>query len=138
MKLTSRLRSTVLGSTLAVALTLSGCASLKPKSPEEQVTELAGKRWAALIAGKWDDAYGMLAPSFRAVTPMATYRGKFGPGGWTGAEVFKVTCETEGACTARVIVTVHIPAITRNNKGLSAPVDETWVQEEGRWWFLDK
>lgn len=127
-----------LATALAATLAFTGCASAPPKTPQEQVKELAAKRWEALIAGKWDDAYAMLAPSYRAVTPMNRYRGKFGVGGWSSAEVFTVTCETTSSCTARVVVTVQIPAITRNNKGLSAPVDETWVEEDGKWWMLDK
>ena len=40
----------VLGGWLA-ALALGGCASVAPKSPEEQVTERAEAHWKALIAG---------------------------------------------------------------------------------------
>jgi len=134
----SRVRYLTLAVSLAVTLAFTGCASMTPKTPQEQVKDLALKRWEALIGGKWETAYAMLAPSYRAVTSFNSYRGKFGVGGWSNAEVHSVICETESACTARMVITLKIPSITHNDKGITAPVNEAWVEEDGKWWMLDK
>lgn len=139
MKKPERLKPKLALAVALAAAVLAGCATAPPSTKEQTVANLAAKRWDALRAGKFEDAYAMLSPSQRAVTPFQRWRGKFGgAAGWSDVEVVSVTCETDSACTARMLVSVVMPALTRNNKPLTAPVNETWVEEEGRWWLLDK
>ena len=125
----------VLGGWLA-ALALGGCASVAPKSPEEQVTERAEAHWKALIAGDFAKAYGYLVPSYRAIVSSADYERRFGAAGrWTNAIVHSVECEAE-ACKARVRITSRllIPQFATRINEVNSYVDETWVREDGQWW----
>lgn len=121
---------------LTLALGLGACASLQPKTPEEDVTQRAEARWAALVKGDFDQAYGYLAPSFRAVVPAADYRKRFGAAGqWTNAIVHKVTCEAESCkATIRVTTQIRVPLFATKVPETTTYLDEIWVREDGQWW----
>lgn len=128
-------RAKLAASLLTVLLT--ACATTAPVSPEAAVKARATARWQALVAGNYKDAYGLITPSYRAVTPLDKYRASFGGAvAWTGAEVVGVTCEAE-KCTARVRVDAS-PADPRFGKTLSTHVDETWLLDDGQWWLFQK
>ena len=118
------------------ALALAGCASLTPKSPEEQVRERAEAHWKALVAGDFAGAYNYLVPSYRAIVKAPDYERRFGSAGrWTNAIVHSVDCEAE-ACKVRLRITsqVLIPRFAAHIKEVNTYVDETWVREDGQWW----
>lgn len=121
---------------LAASLGLGACASLQSSTPEQEVAQRAEARWAALIKGDFNQAYGYLTPSFRAVVTAADYRKRFGAAGaWTNAIVHKVECEAE-SCTATIRVTtqVRVPLFATKVPETTTYLDEVWVREDGQWW----
>lgn len=126
-----------LGATaLTVILGLGACASLQPSTPEQEVTQRAQDRWAALIKRDFNHAYSYLTPSFRAVVPAADYRKRFGDAGaWTNAIVHKVDCEAESCkVTIRVTSQVRVPLFATQVPETTTYLDEVWVREDGQWW----
>jgi hypothetical protein len=131
-------RVNVVAAALAAALLLAGCATKPPPTREEIVAQRANARWQALMAGDFDKAYGYLTPAARALKPLAVWRGGFRSfTTWKSAEVVSVTCETSEKCIVRVDVR-HEPVVMRGRLGtISSAVDETWLLDDGQWWFLD-
>jgi len=132
-----RARSLVIISCLAI----SACSTVggQQGSPEDLVRQRAQGRWSALIAGDWDKAYVLMAPSYRAVINLNRFRGQFGSGAlWQKAEIGTISCETDN-CTVQVKVTFR-PAMARASSvpALETGFDETWVREDGQWWKFDK
>ena len=120
--------------TLALgALALSGCAALAPTTPEQQVQQRATQRWDALIASRWDKAYGFVSPSFRATMSEERYRERFvGVPKWKKVEVRSVKCESE-----KCIAVVHIESLYGARAGmetLSTDMSEIWLNEDGQWY----
>ncbi len=132
-RLSAHGRLAVVGLCLAGSM-LSACTALSPRTPEEIVHERAQARWEALIAGEWEKAYSFSAPSYRALVDFKRYRGRIGGAvSWTGVEVVKVACEAE-ACTATIRIDYKMAPISRDGVS-STHVDETWILEDGAWWW---
>jgi len=129
-------RRAVFAAVLAGAvLWLAGCASLQPKTPEDVVRQRAEERWAALIDAQFPQAWQYTQPGFRAVVKQADYVKRFGAGAqWKGVQVHDVTCEAE-RCAVRVRLTLTVLTPPFTGQGLVSLVDETWVREDGQWWF---
>jgi len=123
---------------LALAVTvLAGCAGpggvTKESTPEEKraaVTERVNARWAALIKGDMDAAYTFLSPATRQLVSLATYKAQARGSGFRKIEITSVTCETE-ACDVKVMLTYD----HRMMAGLVTPLEETWVLENGQYWY---
>jgi hypothetical protein len=115
---------------------LAGCAT-SPSTPEDIVRARAQARWDALLKGDLQRAYGYISPGGRAVVSYDSYRARFGRAvAWKGAEVASVTCETLEKCTVQVKVTYQ-PMVYRSAIGtIERFLDETWVVDEGQWWFV--
>lgn len=119
---------------------LAGCASLGPKTPEEEVKARAEARWDALVKRDFDKAYAFAQPGFRAVVKQEVYKNRFGnAGSWKGAQIHDVTCEAS-RCTARVRLTVgiQIPRFAKSMPEVVSYHDEVWIRDEGQWWYLEK
>ena len=115
-----------------------GCAVVTPPTPEAAVKELATQRWKALLAGDMAKAYEYTAPSYRAVSTIDMYKSQFGGAvNWVGAEVVSVACEVE-KCTPVVRIEVKHLLGAKFGNTISTHVDETWLLEDGRWWFFQK
>ena len=120
------------------AACIAGCAGLSPAKPEDAVRQRATARWQALIGGNVEQAYGLLAHSYRAVTPLSRYKGSFGGAvTWVSADVFKVDCEPE-KCTARVRIDFQHPLAAKVGGVLSTHIDEIWLLEGNQWWLFQK
>mgnify|MGYP007126029465 CR=1 FL=1 len=123
---------------LAVGL-LAGCAStFKPATPEDIVGKRAQRRVELLTEKKYDQAYEYLAPSYRALNSTENYRGQFGNGArWIEPKVAQVECATEERCVVTVKLKVSVVA-----RGFSKPIDstltETWLKEDGKWWYYQR
>ena len=126
---------------LALALVsalLAGCA-ITPKKPEDAVRERAQARWDALLKGDFETAYTFISPGGRAAVPYRLYRGRIGGAAtWQSAQVDSVTCETLEKCTVLVKVHIHAPMRRARLGTIEAGVRETWLLEDGQWWFLYK
>ena len=127
------------GLTIAFAIPLvAACAGIGSASPEAIVKERATERWAALLKRDMRKAYEYAAPSYRSVVSADTFAGKFGTSvAWVAADVVNVACETD-KCTATVRVEAKPLMGTKFGNTISTHVDETWLLEDGRWWFFQK
>ena len=128
-------RAALLATVLGASLALAGCASLQPKTPEQIVTERVEARWAALIKGDFDKAWEYTQPGFKVVVRQADYRKRFGAAGqWKGVQVHAVTCEAE-RCSARIRLSSTVTTPQFKGMDITGYIDETWVREDGQWWF---
>lgn len=137
----SQRRRTLLATAALVSgALLAGCASLGPKTPEQEVTARAEARWAALVKRDFAKAYSFAQPSFKAVIKPETYERRFGNAGqWKEAQIHSATCEA-ARCTVRVRLTtkLNIPRFAKRIPEVVGYHDEVWIREEGQWWFLEK
>lgn len=123
---------------LWLAALAAGCATVGSATPEQIVQQRAQARWAALIAGDWDKAYGYMAPSYRTLVERKRFANQFGGGAaWQGVEVVSVTCKDE-RCTALVKLLFRPVIGPRTAEPMSTHFEETWVREDGQWWMFQK
>lgn len=138
---TAKGRRTLLAAVaIAASGVLAGCASLAPKTPEEEVRARAEARWAALIKRDFAKSYTFAQPGFRAVVTPEAYARRFGHAGqWKGAQIHEATCEAE-RCKVRVrlTTTINVPRFSKAIPEVVGYHDEVWVRDEGQWWFLEK
>jgi hypothetical protein len=124
---------------LTAALLLSACAGLSDSgTPEEQVARRAQARWDALVKRDFDAAYAYIQPAYRAVVSIEDYKKTFGAAGqWKSAQIQQVTCQAE-RCAARIRLTTAtlLPQFAQRIPETTTHFDETWVRDEGRWWFF--
>jgi len=124
----------------ASALWLSGCVTVAPASPatpEEVVSQRSQERWDALVAGNFEKAWTYASPATRAIVKQSEYHKRFGAAGsWKSARVFQVTCEPD-KCLVRVDLATQLSAKGFKNQEIKAIIDETWVREDGQWWFQE-
>jgi len=120
----------------AAAAPESAPAKLDPKSPEGR----AVARWEAVIAGKYEDAYGYLSPGVQSAKPKAAWVKEISerPVRWTKARFFDKACDSETACLVRL--EVHFTAPLQGAPGgmLSSPsfLTEHWIKVKRRWYFV--
>ena len=125
----------------AVFAGVAGCASvpgiggLSRDSPaeakEKAVTARAQARWDALIKGDVDTAYGYLSPASRAVTPLEQFKARTRTGSFRSVKIEKVSCSGE-ACEVSLLLTYD----HRLMAGITTPVGETWIIEDGQAWYV--
>ena len=119
---------------------LAGCASwMEPQKPEVAVKARATALLKAKMAGDFEKAYNMTAPSYRAVAKLFRYRAENSAApGWTGAEVIDVSCEEPTKCSAKVRIDFKPLLGVRFGDTISTHVDETWLTEDGQWWLFPR
>lgn len=142
-------RRGLLAATALAASVLAGCATpgtasapasattavTAPAKAEDAVRARAQQRWDWLVAGKFDDAYIYTTPSYRLVKSAESYRNRFGSGAaWLNPAVKSVECLTVERCT--VTVSLDVLVVARGfNKPTQSTLTETWLKEDGQWWF---
>lgn len=125
-------------SILITASVLTACAGLQTAPPEEVVKQRATERWQALLKRDTKKAYEYTAPSYRAAVSAEAFGSKFGTAVvWVAADVVSVTCET-AKCTATVRIEAKPLMGAKFGNTISTHVDETWLLEDGGWWFFQK
>lgn len=121
------------------AISLAGCAGLSDagKTPEQIVSERVEARWKALLAGDFEKAYSLMAPSYREAVGFERYKAQSGSAvNRQGAELVNVECEAE-RCEATVRVDFTLPL--RQRDGVQhTHVVERWVSEKGGWWLYQR
>jgi len=124
----------------SAGMMLAACANLPaggvtaesaPEVKQAAVTARSKARWQAVIDGEVERGYEFLSPGSRAVTPLATYRAKARLSGFRAADIESAACEAE-TCKVRLKVTLD----HRLMKGIEAPIEETWVLENGQYWYV--
>jgi hypothetical protein len=108
---------------------LTGNSSAEEKAT--QVRERVDARWRALIAGDMERAYSYLSPASREITTLELYKARVKPGMYRDVKIDSVSCERE-VCVVRLLLTYD----HRLMKGITTPVEESWVLEKGRFWYV--
>ena len=123
---------------IALAVAVAGCATTggltQDSSPEVKrvaVTERVKARWGALIDGNLDLAYTYLSPASREILSLAAYKQSARGSGYREIKVESVECDG-AACNVRLMLTYD----HRLMKGLMTPLDEKWVIDEGKAWYV--
>jgi hypothetical protein len=116
---------------LAVAACASISADSAPEAKQKVVSERAVARWQALIKGDVDAAYAFLSPASKKATPLMTYASAIKPGMWRQIKVDKVDCEAE-VCKAQLSLTYDAKMM----KGITTPIWESWIIEDGTAWYV--
>jgi hypothetical protein len=128
---------------LLVTFAIAGCAvspygdGLKADSPAEAKAEAvkarAAKRWDALIKGDYAGAYAYMSPTSRERTPIDVYKQRLGMVRFTDAKVEEVTCTAQSdSCK----VTMRVTYDHRKFRGVTTPMEETWVVDKGQVWYV--
>jgi hypothetical protein len=97
-----------------------------PEAKSKFVAERALARWQLLIKGDVAGAYEYLSAGSKATTSLEVYKGKIKPGMWREAKVDKVDCERE-VCKVLLFITYD----AKRMKGITTPLPETWIIENG-------
>jgi hypothetical protein len=122
----------VLSAFLAACATSGGVTVESPTDVKvAAVTARAKARWQAVIEGNAEGAYGFLSPGSKAVTSFERFRARARLTGFRSAELESVECETEVCKVKFRVILDH-----RVMSGLSVPVEETWVLENGQYWYV--
>ena len=126
----SALKQVVIG---VLAVALSGCAAVAPRSAEAIVQERAQARWDALVKGDFNAAYGYLSPGSRSVITAPDYAASLRSGFWKAGTVEKVECGSAQLC--EVSATIEYEHMGRRTK---TPLRESWIRDGSEWWYLQK
>lgn len=119
---------------------LAGCAGPGgfSASPETAVQARANQRWQFLLAGKFDDAYQLLAPGYRAVKSADAYKNDLSTAvRWVSAEAVSVDCQSADACAAKIKLEAK-PVLRAGPApaNIVTHFDEKWVRADGQWWHF--
>ena len=121
---------------IAAALSLSvlvGCGALDLRDDEVIVRERAQARWDALVKADIPTAYGYLSPASRAMTSLEAYATSIRAGFWKSAKVNSVTCNTKDSCEVHVAI-----EYAYQGRRTKTSLTETWIQEDSKWWYLQR
>lgn len=121
---------------VGVAVMMVACATVAEQPAEEVVVRRAQMRWDALVAGQVEEAYGYLSPGSKAKWNLPEYKSRIGSGLWRGARVMRAECSAD-LCNVYVMVDFRYrrPGV---NVVAETAVPETWVKEDGVWWYVPK
>ena len=122
------------------AAALAACAAPGAENTQEQLRQRVTQRWQALIAADYARSYTFATPTYRAAVTPEAYRGRKGVAVQrVSAEIFSVNCPEPTKCKVRVEVGAKPPLGSRyGNLIVKAPVDESWLFENGQWWVAER
>lgn len=121
-----------------LAIVLGACASVpgpgssSPEAKAALVKQRAEARWASTVAGDNIAAYGYLSPASKSLMPLEQYILK-APRHIRSATVTGVEC---GADSCKVALELKYDA--GMVKGVVTPHFETWVLDNGQWWYVHR
>ena len=119
-------------------LALVGCGAVKKDEDASAIKEKAVQRWHFLIDHQAEKAYDYLSPGFRETKDRETYAKEMNarPVRWSKVSFSSQECEAD-ACKVHLSVdyslTLGGPVGTVKS---IAPVEETWIRVNGRWYYL--
>ena len=102
-----------------------------PEIKRAAVTERVNARWVALIKGDLESAYTYLSPASREVVSLAAFKARTRSSGFRDAKIESAECEPE-LCRVKLMLTYDHRAM----KGVTTPLSETWVLEQGQLWYV--
>lgn len=125
-------------SMLGVVVLAAGCATV-PATPEDVVKARAEQRWQALIKSEFTKAYEYTTPAYKAIHPADKYFSARGTAAqWKSATVLSVECSETDKCLAKVRLDAVISGVPKAVRDVSTVLDETWLREDGQWWYFEK
>lgn len=128
-----------------MALLLSACSALSPKTDEEQVMRRSEQRMQAFQKMDFDKAYGFMSPGYRSANSIRHFEADHI--GLPAAKEFKVLsaeCE-EDRCEVMVELWFEMGQVlgmagAKADAGQAVLTDmvfrEVWVRLDGKWWAL--
>src|SRR3982750_3672670 len=126
---------------LLAVLTLASCAvspigdgsgpAVGSKAREEAVAGRVSARWDAVIKGEWGKAYEYLSPASRASLTVEQYQRVARSIAYRAAKINGIECDAE-RCRVQLSVTYD----HRLMKGVTSPLEETWVFDQGKPWYV--
>jgi hypothetical protein len=126
------------GVVIALVVAVASCATTggvtqdsSPEAKRAAVAERVKARWDALIDGNLDQAYTYLSPASREILSLAAYKQQARGSGYREVKVDSVECDG-AVCKVRLMLTYD----HRLMKGLMTPLDEKWVIDEGKAWYV--
>ena len=128
------------GVACCAGIMLAGCATsltggVTVESPQELkqkvVKERANARWQALINSDAEKAYEFLSSGSKAVGSLALYKMRARLAGFRAVEVHSAACEAETCKVSLTVIFDH-----RLMKGIPMDLDESWVLENGQYWYV--
>jgi esterase/lipase superfamily enzyme len=117
---------------MAAISLLAGCATVPERPAEEVVKARAQARWDAVVKGDFDTAYSFFGPGTKAVNSLDTYKASVNKDFYKSGQVEKVTCEAD-ACE----VQVRVEYVFKGSR-FKTPLGETWIRQQGNWWYVLK
>jgi len=101
------------------------------KAREDAVAARVGERWDAVIKGEWARAYEYMSPASRAATSLEQYQKVARRVAYRAAKINGIECDAE-RCQVKLSITYD----HRLMKGVTTPLEETWVFDQGKPWFV--
>ncbi len=124
---------------LTVLVTLlSACAETV-----DDIDAKAVARWQALIDNDYEKAYQYIAPSYRQLEDLATYRMRIQTAQlniqWNNAEFIDKKC-SDDACTVNLSINYTYKFSRRafGEASAATPIEESWIKDGGTWYYLPK
>ncbi len=127
--------STAVGT--AVLALLAGCASQPPATPQDIVRVRAQERIDLVHNKDYGKAYSYLLPSYRKLNDEGAWSRRFSNGAkWIDPKVASVNCTESDRC--QVGIELGVVVVARGfsaSKPIQTTMYETWLLEDGQWWF---
>lgn len=101
------------------------------KAREDAVAARVGERWDAVIKGDYTRAYGYISPASRTAVTLEQYQKVARNVQYRAAKINGIECDAE-RCRVKLSVTYD----HRLMKGITTPLEETWVFDRGQPWFV--
>jgi hypothetical protein len=101
------------------------------QSRDALLRERVTARWDALIRDDIDAAYAFMSSGSRSTMSLDVYKRNFRRGAFREAKIESINCDAD-ACKVRLLVTYD----HRLMKGITTPVNEAWVFDNGQPWYV--
>lgn len=121
-----------------LVMTLTGCAGISSRSPEERVLARSQERLDLLMGREVEAAFGYATDGYRASHSLAQYDKKFGGAKtlWLDARATEASCDGVGTEINRCKVLVEVDYTTRYMGYLeTAELNEIWLLSDGEWFI---
>lgn len=118
-----------------LTLVLVSVSAVGAMNDLEGLRSRAETRWAALIAGDFDNAYEFETPAYRMLYDVRQYRSRYGNGlRWRQARVVKTDLKSPEVATVVLEVEYSFQVSGQGMMDHKGSVIETWLWVNGQWW----
>ena len=98
---------------------------------QKVVMERANARWQALMKGDAETSYSFFSSGSKAIGSLEFYKVRARLKGFRAVDMHSAACEAE-ICKVKLTVTLD----HRLMKGIPLDVEESWVLENGQYWYV--